>query len=191
MKWEVIPNGNFWNVKSKTDGMYLDVFAFETPTPYYFHDEDSARQTIVDYYNNQGVKAESERPRPSMNAIDIMVREGSKAEATPDGVAQHAPGAKLDAGKVKAGVLGQFARALMRIAEVGTGGADKYTRGGWQHVQNGEERYEDAKWRHLLKGYIDEYDHEWELEHLAHEAWNALAQLELALRRKGTYENLP
>lgn len=53
-------------------------------------------------------------------------------ESDPSGKNQHEPGAKLDAGKIKAGVLGQFARALLAVAEVGTHGQEKYTRGGWQ-----------------------------------------------------------
>lgn len=113
---------------------------------------------------------------------------GCEMEADPNGVPQHAAGSKLDAGKVQAGVLGQFARALLQVAWVGTYGASKYTRGGWQDVANGEERYEDAKWRHLLNGYIEPIDPDFGLEHAAHEAWNALARLELMLRRKDRRE---
>lgn len=67
-------------------------------------------------------------------------------EFDPNGKSLHEPGAKADAGKVQAGVLGDFALALLAVAEVGTHGAVKYTRGGWEHVQNGAERYTDAMW---------------------------------------------
>lgn len=105
-------------------------------------------------------------------------------ELDPNGIDQHAPGAKLDAGKVKAGVLEDFSLALWEVARVGTFGADKYTRGGWQEVPNGQERYKDAKWRHLLKKRHEENDPDSAIEHLAHEAWNVLAELELKLREK-------
>ena len=105
-----------------------------------------------------------------------------KAEIDPNGVDQHAPGAKLDSGKILAGVLGDFSRALMAVAEVGTFGAKKYTRGGWQQVKNGFVRYTDALWRHLLKENIEPVDKDSGLPHEAHLAWNALARLELKLR---------
>lgn len=106
------------------------------------------------------------------------------AETDPEGKNPHEPGAKLDSGKVQAGLLGLFSRALLAIAEVGTFGAAKYSRGGWQFVENAIERYDDAKWRHMLEGYIDEHDTDSELLHASQEAWNALAKLELILRDK-------
>ena len=107
-------------------------------------------------------------------------------ETTPDGLDQHAHGAKLDKGKVRAGmVLKGFARALWGVAEVGTFGAMKYTEGGWVLVDNGQARYEDAQMRHFLKeGMGEEVDEDSKLEHLKHEAWNALAKLDLYLRKK-------
>jgi hypothetical protein len=105
-------------------------------------------------------------------------------ESDPNGVGQHEPGAKLDAGKVRAGVLGQFSRALLAVAEVGTHGAEKYSRGGWQTVENGIERYGDAGWRHKLKGAYEDLDPDSNLKHKAHEAWNILAELELILREE-------
>ncbi len=107
-----------------------------------------------------------------------------KAEIDPNGIDQHAAGSKLDAGKIQAAVLADFSRALTAVAEVGTFGANKYTRGGWQSVPNGLERYTDALWRHLLKEQIDTIDPDSELTHAAHMAWNALARLELILREE-------
>jgi hypothetical protein len=103
-------------------------------------------------------------------------------EHDPNGLKPTDPGAKLDAGKIKAGVLGDFALALSAVAEVGTFGAEKYTRGGWQQVPDGAERYTDALWRHLLYERHDQFDADSGLMHAAHLAWNALARLELMLR---------
>ena len=103
-------------------------------------------------------------------------------EQDPSGIGQHQAGAKLDAGKNKAGVLADFSRALLAVSEVGTFGADKYSRGGWQSVPNGVERYTDAAWRHLLKESQESIDDDSGLDHAAHMAWNALARLELILR---------
>lgn len=106
-----------------------------------------------------------------------------RLEADPTGLDAHQPGAKLDAGKSQAGILNDFALALIAVAEVGTFGAIKYTRGGWQAVPNAIARYNDAGWRHKLKGCVETHDHESKLLHKAHEAWNVLAELELTLRK--------
>lgn len=103
-------------------------------------------------------------------------------EYDPNGLRPSDPGAKLDAGKVMAGVLADFPRALKEVAAVGTFGAKKYSRGGWQSVPNGVERYTDAFWRHLLEEGIDPVDTDSGLLHAAHVAWNALARLELMIR---------
>lgn len=91
-------------------------------------------------------------------------------------------GAKLDDGKVYAGVLSDFSLALIEVARVGTHGVHKYSRGGWLHVPDGETRYTDAMWRHLLAERHNIYDVDSDLLHAAHLAWNALARLELMLR---------
>ena len=91
-------------------------------------------------------------------------------------------GAKHDAGKLLAGCLLDFPRALQAVAGVSTFGAQKYSRGSWQSVPDGLTRYRDAQVRHMLAGAIDERDDEGGLLHAAHEAWNALAVLELKLR---------
>lgn len=102
----------------------------------------------------------------------------------PNGIDQHAPGAKLDGGKCRpALVIGGFPRALTAVAEVSTYGAKKYSDGGWQTVPNGAARYTDAMYRHLLAEARGEVcDGESGLQHAAHAAWNALARLELMLR---------
>jgi hypothetical protein len=105
------------------------------------------------------------------------------AEADPNGVSAHSPGAKLDSGKNRmALVLGSFARALIGVSEVGTFGANKYTDNGWLEVPNGFQRYEDAQLRHQFYRHRGEtHDSDSKLLHLKHEAWNALAKLELYL----------
>ena len=82
-------------------------------------------------------------------------------------------------------LLGDFSRALTSVAEVGTFGAQKYTRDGWQTVPDAEQRYYDALWRHMLQANQEEKDQESGLAHLEHAAWNILALIELK-KRKGT-----
>lgn len=107
-------------------------------------------------------------------------------ESTPDGKSQHVPGAKLDAGKVRPGlVLGGFARALLEVSKIGTFGAVKYTENGWMTVDNGVNRYDDAKLRHwLYEKAGQDVDPDSNLLHAAHEAWNALARLDLIIREQ-------
>lgn len=107
-------------------------------------------------------------------------------EEDPNGVAQHAPGAKLDAGKVDAElVFESFPNALLAVAKVATFGANKYTRGGWKSVKDGIVRYDAAHMRHKLKRLSGEkLDQDSKLAHRFHEAWNALAALELELMKE-------
>ena len=111
-------------------------------------------------------------------------------EKDPNVIDPHEPGAKLDDGKVLAGVLADFSYALQAVAVVGTFGARKYSRGGWQKVDAGEERYTDALWRHLLAERHEEKDPDSGLLHAAHLAWNALARLELFLRAESQRDSL-
>ena len=106
------------------------------------------------------------------------------AERDPLGLDPHAPGAKLDAGKTRVGlVLGGFANALEQVARVGTFGANKYSDDGWLFVPEGKVRYTDAMLRHFLAECQGEvYDQDSGLLHAAQTAWNALARLELMLR---------
>lgn len=105
-------------------------------------------------------------------------------ELDPNGTPANEPGAKLDAGKNRLGlVLGGFSRALQEVGKVGTFGANKYTDNGWMAVPGGVDRYTDAMFRHLLtesEGVT--VDEQTGLLHAAHTAWNALARLDLLLR---------
>ena len=107
-------------------------------------------------------------------------------EVDPNGIDQHAPGAKVDAGKIFADdIMSQFAHALWAVCELGTFGATKYSLGGWQHVEDGERRYANARMRHQLKKWQgQEIDPDSNVTELTAVAWNALAQLELELRRQ-------
>jgi hypothetical protein len=98
----------------------------------------------------------------------------------------HSPGAKADDGKPDLDlVLGDFARALEVVGEIGTAGAKKYSEHGWLSVPNGIRRYLSAGWRHVLKFRRGEiYDYDSKQLHLGHAAWNALAVLELYLREQ-------
>lgn len=95
------------------------------------------------------------------------------------------PGAKADAGKPDPTlILDSMPRALMALAEVGTFGANKYSRDGWLSVPQGEQRYSAAQDRHrFLRCQGEAVDSESGLDHEYHEVWNALAKLELKLRR--------
>lgn len=100
----------------------------------------------------------------------------------PTGVDQHAPGAKLDGGKLRpALVLGGFASAVEAMVKVGSDGARKYTDNGWKTVPNGKARYEDALLRHLLAHLRGELiDEESGSPHISHCMWNAAAIYELS-----------
>lgn len=101
----------------------------------------------------------------------------------PQAAPQPAGGVKYDAGKPRYGlVLGGFSRALERVVQVGTFGANKYSDDGWLSVPGGHARYTDALLRHhFAEAGGEELDGESGMLHAAHRAWNALAVLELKL----------
>ena len=110
-------------------------------------------------------------------------------EIDPNGLSAKAPGSKLDKGKapVMQGVLQYFPRALKAIAEISEVGANKYSWKGWESVDDGENRYGNAMARHILaediEGPFDNGPGGTGKLHAAQSAWNALARLELMLRR--------
>lgn len=137
----------------------------------------------------------SECPIPGPVETKIAVYDGGKQsrfvrsaqhllEADPNGVPQHAPGAKLDAGKLRAWLcIAGFSNALVAVADVTTKGAVKYTPNGWAQVANGSERYMDAFGRHMLAlGRGESLDPDTGCPHKAQMIWNLLASLELDLR---------
>ena len=110
----------------------------------------------------------------------------TRVEADPFGLDQHQPGAKVDAGKVRMHLItGGMARAITAIARIGTFGAAKYSDNGWITVPDGFRRYEDAQQRHAATRHMGEtLDPDSNELHLAHEAWNAMAKLDLYLREQ-------
>ena len=104
-------------------------------------------------------------------------------ETEPNDLSPHTPGAKLDAGKNRLGlVFTDFAKAIEQVGLVATMGAAKYSPSGWVSVKGGKERYSDALFRHLVAHAKGERVDASGLLHLAHAAWNCLACLELELR---------
>ena len=102
----------------------------------------------------------------------------------PNGIDQHAPGAKLDAGKEPMRlILHAMPRALLEVGKVGAYGAAKYSENGWLKVPDAVPRYTDAMFRHALREGIERLDGESGLLHAAQVAWNALARLELMLQQ--------
>lgn len=115
-----------------------------------------------------------------------------KEEKDPYGKDPSEGGAKLDAGKspVMQGVLQYFPRAIQEVGKVSDYGARKYKWNGWETVPEGHIRYGNALVRHMLFEQIDgPRDTETGFLHAAHEAWNALARLELILREQEQKEN--
>lgn len=107
-------------------------------------------------------------------------------ETDPTGRQPGEPGAKLDDGKNRVGLMvAGFPDALCDVAEVTTFGARKYSPHGWRTVPDGIDRYTDALYRHLLAHARGEtHDHDSGLPHLAHAAWNCLAVLQLIRQGK-------
>jgi len=93
---------------------------------------------------------------------------------------------KYDGGKLLAHIIFEdFPDAVKELVRVATFGARKYERSSWKTVSNGLQRYSDAKARHFLDAAAGvDLDEESGLDHLAHEAWNALATLQLKLEAK-------
>jgi hypothetical protein len=106
-----------------------------------------------------------------------------RIEADPTGKSQHEAGAKVDAGKATYDlVLPSFPKALAAVDAVAKFGAAKYTRDGWRSVPDAVARYGNAGQRHRIARLGGEsHDPDSKLLHAAHDAWNALAVLELLL----------
>jgi hypothetical protein len=91
-------------------------------------------------------------------------------------------GRKDDQGKIQAAIIFEdFPLALRELMKVATFGAQKYSRAGWKTVKDRQVRYADAKVRHQIDGMLEDNDGESDCDHLAHEAWNTLALLQMKL----------
>jgi hypothetical protein len=111
-------------------------------------------------------------------------------EKDPNGRDAHAPGAKLDAGKVRPWLMfSGFSRAMAAVSAVTTKGAEKYTPNGWKDVPEGSERYMEAFGRHMLAlGRGEQIDADTGCLHKSQMIWNLLASLELELAEACAYE---
>lgn len=123
--------------------------------------------------------------------VEKLRKDTGALESDPSGKNPHAPGAKLDAGKVRPWLFySGFARALNEVARVTTKGAEKYTPNGWAQVDNGVERYMEAFGRHMVelgKGEVFDNGPKGlgpDIYHKAQMIWNLLASLELELREQ-------
>jgi len=137
----------------------------------------------------QGVRMMRFTPKVTLPSGTIIPYQGQNPEADPNGIDQHAPGAKLDSGKLRPSlILDSMSRAITGVVQVGTFGANKYSDGGWLEVPGGIQRYRDAQLRHEAKRAGGELlDPDSGLPHDFHIAWNVLAQVELKAR-SGVYD---
>lgn len=130
-----------------------------------------------------------EPPNPA--DLDGIEQWNKPLEQDPYGKDAKTGGSKLDAGKpaVWRGLIDYFPRACTAVATISTKGAEKYSWKGWETVPNGEARYADALMRHLLAESVEGlYDVGPkglgpDVLHASQVAWNALARLELILKR--------
>ncbi len=110
-------------------------------------------------------------------------------EKDPHGKSEREPGAKFDEGKspVTRGALHYFPRAIRAIARLSAIGAKKYSWKGWESVPDGINRYSDAIGRHELaiEGDFTKRDPDTGVLEATAVAWNAMARLELILRKNG------
>lgn len=100
------------------------------------------------------------------------------------------PGKKYDGGKapVFQGFRQYFPRAIAYVAMISKYGAEKYNLDysdvNWSRVEGGFERYSDGLERHQNGEFIDgPTDPESGKLHAGHIAWNAMARLEILLRK--------
>ena len=105
---------------------------------------------------------------------------------------------KFDGDKVDMSLLGFLPRALLEVARVMDYGQNKYERGGFLEVPNGEIRYDAAMFRHHFKRFTEgtydisdpwyetEEGKRWlgKIRHDAQVCVNALFSLEIRLRRE-------
>lgn len=87
------------------------------------------------------------------------------------------------------GVLYRFPRAILAVSEISEHGTKKHevplNDVSYRDLPDGEMLYREASCRHMLREAIEgPIDPDFGLLHAAHEAWDALARLEIMLIRK-------
>jgi hypothetical protein len=134
-----------------------------------------------------GGEITGEFPRAKKSASSKPAILNALTDAINDALTPPTVGVKIDQGKapVWQGVMKNFPHALLQVAHVSLYGSTKYpSYQDWHLVVNGDVRYAEALGRHWLQVAAGEqFDGESNLLHLAHVAWNALAVLELELRK--------
>lgn len=149
---------------------------------------------LADWYNNTIIADKVQWPKAPPKTLTETyptIPGGKPIEKDPSGKALNELGAKADAGKNRVYLcLAGFSRALEKVAEITTVGANKYTPNGWKHVPDGYARYMDAFGRHFLAygqgKKLDNGPGGTGCEHMAQMIWNLLAAYELSLQ---TLEN--
>lgn len=109
------------------------------------------------------------------------------SEVTGDKAEGIAGARKDDTGKapIYRGVLSYFPNAIRGVALVSAFGATKYAWNGYFYVPDGHNRYSDGLVRHLtLEAEGEVLDNESGLHHDFHSAWNALARVEIRIRKE-------
>ena len=152
-----------------------------------YQDHQQPVQVVVGHIQDLDTKNLNAVPTGSMTTVFKTGVLNPHQEKDPFGKNQNELGAKVDAGKDEYDlVMFSFPNALAHVDRVGKFGARKYTKGGFIEVPNGQVRYFNAEMRHANKHLSGELrDPDSNELHLAHKAWNALAELELFLRGKG------
>ena len=119
----------------------------------------------------------SDATRVCVDGIKGCSREHPLAESL------HVVGAKNDAGKMLWHLVPLD--AMRAIILVLMKGAEKYTEGGWEHVERPRDRYYNALLRHVTAWYEGErLDPEFGTHHLANAGCCVLFLLALSLRGK-------
>ncbi len=89
---------------------------------------------------------------------------------------------KTDFGKVDMSLMLDFRLAMEQVCKLSEFGAKKYSRSGWLEIED-LNRVTAAMLRHLYKEDIEDIDPDSGVAHDVAVAWNALARLELRLRK--------
>ena len=133
---------------------------------------------LNDFFYERGLK--------TMTQIATTSKFGDVSYDSEDKVAKGATKFDGDKSPVYQGFIKYFPRAIEQVANISKFGYEKYgTWGGWLDVDDGLNRYMDAKCRHMIdeaKG--EDCASDSKLLHAAHEAWNAMAKLELLMRER-------
>lgn len=111
-------------------------------------------------------------------SYDQRVSQGTEKEWHGETGDEH----KTDFGKVDMSLMLDFRLAMEQVCKLSEFGAKKYSRQGWLAIDD-INRVTAAMLRHLYKEDIEDTDPDSGVAHDTAVAWNALARLELRLRK--------